>query len=82
MATNFEEIDPLDVEERSFLEKNFQKQILILKNMLSINDEIVLQNEEKVKLIVDKEKILERLKEQNKEDIVQLELEINVNTNI
>ena len=75
MTTNLEEIDPLDLEEKSSLEKNFQKQILLLKNMLSINDEIVLQNEEKVKLIVDKEKILERLKEQNKEDIIQLELE-------
>ena len=49
--------------------------VLDLQNILNINDEILKENSDIDQNLYTKEKIYERLVEQNKEDVIQLELE-------
>jgi len=71
-----EDSEVTDLEaEKVKLERNLQKNMIDLKGILTLNDEIIRQNSDKDLRISHREKVLERVIEQNKEDYSQLELE-------
>ena len=64
-----------EMQEKAEVETSLGKHILDLQNALNINDEIVKENNEIDQNIFMKEKVFERLLQQNDEDMIQLELE-------
>ena len=64
-----------ELQEKAEVETSLRKHVLDLQNILNINDEILKENSDIDQNLYTKEKIYERLVEQNKEDVIQLELE-------
>jgi hypothetical protein len=71
MNTEDTEIAELEAE-KAKIEKDIQKQMINLRGILTLNDDLFRQNSEKDTRIDHREKVLKRLVEQNKEDYSQL----------